>query len=41
MNPAPRSKWIGLLVSALSVTAITVVIFPLRHAVPAVSTGFA
>ena len=39
MQSALRSKLLGLLVSALSVAAITGVIFPLRHAVPAVSTG--
>jgi two-component system sensor histidine kinase KdpD len=37
--PSARSKLTGLLVAAVSVAAITAVIFPLRHVVPAVSTG--
>jgi two-component system sensor histidine kinase KdpD len=39
MQTEPRSKSLGLLAAVLSVAAITGVIFPLRHAVPAVSTG--
>ncbi|MBV9213268.1 MAG: DUF4118 domain-containing protein [Actinobacteria bacterium] len=35
----PRSHALGLMVAALSVATITAVIFPLRHVVPAVSTG--
>jgi two-component system sensor histidine kinase KdpD len=37
--PSARSKLTGLLVAAVSVAAITAVIFPSRHVVPAVSTG--
>ncbi len=39
MEPSHRSKSLGLLVAALSVAAITAVIFPLRQVVPALSTG--
>jgi K+-sensing histidine kinase KdpD len=39
MQSTPRSQSLGLMVAALSVAAITAVIFPLRQAVPAVSTG--
>src|SRR5690348_10454737 len=39
MQLAFRSKWVGLAVAVASVAAITAVIFPLRHHVPAVSTG--
>src|SRR6476469_8105184 len=34
-----RSAWVGLLVGALSVAAITALIFALRHAVPVLPTG--
>jgi two-component system, OmpR family, sensor histidine kinase KdpD len=39
VEPSHRSKSLGLLVAALSVAAITGLIFPLRQVVPAVSTG--
>ncbi len=39
MEPSHRSKSLGLLAAALSVAAITAVIFPLRQVVPALSTG--
>jgi hypothetical protein len=39
VEPTHRSKSLGLLVAALSVAAITAVIFPLRQVVPALSTG--
>src|SRR5947209_225295 len=39
MRYAFRSKWVGCFVAALSVAAITGLIFPLRHVMPAVSTG--
>ena len=39
LDLAPRSKGLGLLVAALSVAAITLLIYPLREAAPAVSLG--
>ena len=39
LDLAPRSKGLGLLVGALSVAAITLLIYPLREAAPAVSLG--
>ena len=39
MNSTTRSKPLGIFVAVASVAAVTGIIFPLRHAVPAVSTG--